>query len=324
MESTGKSLSVKQKLLSLLSDNNIKLNTKMKLNLRKFGPISLVIVFMIMASACKNNQSTAPSDDDQLESFRQSVARVLPNLGSPGDIAMLIELTGADYVPELVADTANIDMYIGDSDWAALNLGLFTADLAYTSTFTQTDQSLATLRACQILANDLEMGETFQAAILNYYSDEITEEEKDSLIVMLKAETGKIRENFDNTDRKRLYTAFVTGFLIENLHIATGIIETYPDDLLPADAKALILREMLLVIIEIESNLDELIVLLGEVLTDDDPKILLKELTELQSMFDGVNIENLVTTEAPAEILKRPKLKEVTTKVGEIRASIIR
>lgn len=296
----------------------------MKLNLRKIGSISLVVVLMMVASACKNRQSATPGVDEQLEGFRQSIARVLPNLGSPGDIAMLIELTGADYVPELVADTANTDMYIGDSDWAALNLGLFTADLAYTSTFYQTDQSLATLRACQILANDLEMGETYQAAILNYYSDEITAEEKDSIILMLKAETGKIKENFDNTDRKRLYTAFVTGFLIENLHIATGIIDTYPDDLLPADAKALVLREMLLVIIEIESNLDELIELLGEVLTENDPKILLKELVELQSMFKEIDINNLITTEAPGPILSSPKLKEITAKVGEIRSSIIR
>lgn len=296
----------------------------MKLNFRKFGAISLVVISVIIASACKNNQTTTPGVDEKVESFRQTIARVLPDMGKPGDIAMLIELTGADYVPELVADTANTDMYFGDPDWAALNLGLFTADLAYSSTFYETDQSLATLRACQLLANDLEMGETFQAALLDYYSDEITEEEKDSIISMLQVETGKIKENFNASDRKRLYTAFTTGFLIENLHLATGIIETYPDDLLPDDSKALILREMLLVIIEIDSNLDELIELINEVLTDEDPKILLHDLMDLQSIFNEININDLVTVKSPADILQATKLKEITAKTEEIRNSIIK
>ena len=296
----------------------------MKLNFRKLGSISLVGISVIIASACKYNQSTTQSVDEKVESFRQTISRVLPDMEKPGDIAMLIELTGADYVPELVADTTNTDMYFGDPDWAALNLGLFTADLAYSSAFYETTQSLATLKACQLLANDLEMGETFQTALLDYYSNEITEEEKDSIISMLQLETGKIKENFNTTDRKRLYTAFATGLLIENLHLATGIIETYPDDLLPEDAKALILREMLLVVIELRTNLDELIDLIGEVLTDDDPKILLKELVELQSMFKEIDINKLVKIKSPGSILTSPKLDEITTKVNEIRALIIR
>jgi hypothetical protein len=121
-----------------------------------------------------------------------------------------------------------------------------------------------------------------------------------------------------------LYTAFTTGLLIENLHLATGIIDTYPDDLLPGDAKALVLREMLLVVIEIRTNLDQLIELINEVLTDDDPQILLKELVELQSILNEIDINKLITTEAPSAILNSPKLKEITLKVDEIRSMIIR
>lgn len=315
---------MQQKLLSLLLSNNQKSTVKMNLNLKNIGTLTLLALAIILTSACKNRQSAGTTTEDHLESFRQEIDRVLPGLGSPGDIAVLIELTGADYIPELVADTSNVNMYIGDSDWAALNLGLFTADLAYTSTFNQAEQSLATLRACQLLANDLGMGETYLTGILNYYSDEITETEEDSIVAMLEKETGSIKENFENTNRKRLHTAFVTGFLIENLHLATGIIDTYPDDLLPADAKALVLREMLLVVIEVESNLDELIALLDEVLTEEDPKILYQELTELKSMFDDVDINKLITTEAPGPILNSPKLKEITAKTTAIRNSIIR
>lgn len=81
---------------------------------------------------------------------------------------------------------------------------------------------------------------------------------------------------------------------------------------------------MLLVIIEIESNLDELIELLGEVLTDDDPKFLLKELMELPSMFREIDIQKLVTTEASGPILNSPKLNEITEKLAGIRESIIK
>lgn len=297
----------------------------MKLHLKKLIPITLVVVSMMLTNACKNNQTTSPSSpEDHLESFRQSIARVMPDLGSPGDIAILIELTGADYVPELVADTSNVDMYIGNNDWAALNLGLFTADLAYSSAFHQRDQSLATLRACQILANDLEMGDTYLTGLLNYYSDDLTEAEKDTLTQMLNTETGMIKENFDNTDRKRLYTAFVTGFVIENLHMATGIINTYPEDLLAADVKAIILREMILVVIEGGDDLDELIDLLSEVLTEDDTKILYKELLKLQTIFGKIDMSNLVSVKDPGTILESPVLQEITEQVELIRGSIIR
>ena len=303
----------------------IKLNMKMKLYLKKSGPIALITLSFILASACKNNQTTTElSPEDHLESFRQNIARVMPDIGSPGDIAILIELTGAEYVPELVTDTSNVDMYIGDSDWAALNLGLYTANLAYTAAFNQKEQSLGTLRACQTLANDLEIGETYLTSILNYYSDEVAEDRKDTLTQMLSDEAGKIMENFNATDRKRLYTAFVTGFVIENLHLATGIIDSYPDDLLPDDVKALILREMLLVVIKGGDNLDELLVLLSEVLTKEDTKILYNELVALQASFKKIDMNNLASVNEPGAILKSPLLQEITEQVKLIRGSIIR
>lgn len=290
--------------------------------MRKLSLLSIAASFLILFIACQSSQSTSETAlEEELSEFGKEVDKVLPNLESPAEIAMFIEMTGAEYVGDLVADTANLPNFIGDPDLAALNLGIFTSDLAYTTTFKQSEQSLATLKACQLLANDLGIGYTYLSAILNYYSAEIKDE--DSLVMFLESETGLVRENFVNSDRQRLYTAFVGGFIIENLHLVTGIIDTYPDDLLPADAKALVLREMIMVVLESEKNLANLITMIEEVLTPEDPGVLIDELKDLKASLDKVDFKEIATIENPADILKNEVLLEVTEKVALIRADIV-
>jgi len=272
--------------------------------------------------SCQTPKSGSKSSaEEQLSEFGKEVNKVYPDLGSPGEIAMLIEMTGADYVPDLVADTANTEKYLGDEDMAALNLGLFTADLAYTTSFQQRDQSLATLKSCQTLANDLGVGVTYLASLMKYYDKEV--EHKDSILMFLEQKTGTIKEDLSEKSKQRLYTAFVTGFVVENLHLATGIIQTYPDDLLPDDAKALVLREMILIVLESERNVNELITMVDEVLTDQDPRILYDELVDLKASFDKVNFEEIAHIENPAEILSNEGLLEITDKVAKLRATIV-
>jgi hypothetical protein len=287
-----------------------------KLSLLITGSFLAVIFIGCQTSQTSSKQGT----QEQLSEFDKQVQRIFPDLESPGDISMLIEMTGAEYVPELVADTANLIKYIGDPDMAALNLGIYTSDLAYTTSFTQRDQSLATLKACQVLANSLGIGVTYLTSLLGYYENVV--ENKDSVILFLQNETGTIKEDLNTSDRQRLYTAFVAGFVIENLHLATGIIDTYPDDLLPDDAKALILREMILVVLQSERNLNELLVMIDEVLTDKDPRILYNELKDLKASFDKVDFNEIAHIENPAEILSNEVLLEVTSKVAAIRKNI--
>jgi hypothetical protein len=288
-----------------------------KLRLLLTGLLSALVLF-----SCQTPKSGSKSSaEEQLSEFGKEVNKVYPDLGSPGEIAMLIEMTGADYVPDLVADTANTEKYLGDEDMAALNLGLFTADLAYTTSFQQRDQSLATLKSCQTLANDLGVGVTYLASLMKYYDKEV--EHKDSILMFLEQKTGTIKEDLSEKSKQRLYTAFVTGFVVENLHLATGIIQTYPDDLLPDDAKALVLREMILIVLESERNVNELITMVDEVLTDQDPRILYDELVDLKASFDKVNFEEIAHIENPAEILSNEGLLEITDKVAKLRATIV-
>lgn len=289
--------------------------------MRKLNLLSIA-ASLVLFIACQSSQPTSETTlEEQLNDFAKEVEKVLPNISSPAEIATFIEMTGAEYVPEIVADTANLPNYIGDADIAALNLGIFTSDLSYTTTFKQSEQSLATLKACQILANDLGMGYTYLSAILNRFSGEITDE--DSLVMYLEKETGMVNENFKDTDRHRLYTAFVAGFIIENLYIVTEIIATYPDDLLPADAKALVLREMIMVVLDSENNLTNLIAEIESVLTPEDSGVLVDELKDLKASLDKVNFKEIAAIENPADILKNEVLLEVTEKVAIIRADII-
>ncbi len=284
--------------------------------------IPLITGMVLIFGACQSSQTaTQPTVEEKLSEFGKEVERVYPDLASPGEISLLIELTGTDFVPGLIVDTANVPMYLGNADFGALALGMYTADLAYSSTFEQTPQTMATLVACQTLANDLGVGYTYLSALLDYYSEEVQNE--DTLIKYLEDETGKIMEDLSGSDRQRLYTAFVTGFTLENLYLATAIIETYPEGLLPDDAKALALREMILVVLESERNINELIAMIEKVLTEEDPGILVDELAVMKASLDKVDFNEIARLENPAEILTNETLLEVTAEVKKIRSEIL-
>lgn len=290
--------------------------------MRKYCVIVVIAGMALLFGACQSSQTTTkPTLEEQLNEFSKEISRVYPDLGSPGDIALLIELTGADFVPGLIVDTSMASKFSGNADLAALTLGMLTADLAYTSTFQQTEQTKALLVASQSLANDLGIGYTYLSALLNYYSEEV--ENEDSIVIYLEQEAGKITEDLKNSGRQRLYTAFTTGFVIENLFLATSIIETYPSDLLPDDDKALILREMILVVLESERNVNELIAMVDEVLTDEDPRILFEELKILKSILDKVDYNEIARLEKPGDILQNEVLLETTAEVEKIRAGIL-
>src|SRR5690606_17836528 len=194
---------------------------------------------------------------------RSTIEDVVYNIPSPTEIPYLIEQTGAEFNQGLVNPRSKADSYINRTDKAALNLGVYTADIGYLTSYEKTQEAIDYLNACKSLADYLGIIGTFDVEILKRFEANIAN--KDSLATLLD-ESIKQTEKFLKDDTRNKQAALVVaGSFVEGLHISTGLVNSYPKDLLPTDARNVILTPVIQVILNQQKSVSELLKMLSAI-----------------------------------------------------------
>src|SRR5688500_9999814 len=69
--------------------------------------------------------------DEANESLKHQIEEVAYNIPPPSEIPYLLQATGAEFNPGLVNSREKVDQYTSHNDKAALNLGVYAADIGY-------------------------------------------------------------------------------------------------------------------------------------------------------------------------------------------------
>jgi hypothetical protein len=123
--------------------------------------------------------------------------------------------------------------------------------------------------------------------------------------------------------RNKLAALLLTGSFIEGLYISTGLIKSYPKDMLPDDARNLILTPLMQIILNQENSVNELVKMLGSVEQTEPVLSLLNDLTTLQSNYKALNIEEQIKNNKSNLVLSDKNLIEINTIVEKMRKSIV-
>lgn len=272
------------------------------------------------SSSNDNKEANSEEFENVEDSLNKQIEDVVYNIPSPSEIPYILQQTGAEFNNSLLNPVSNADKYMSRNDKAALNLGVYAADIGYLSSYEKTQEAINYLSVCKKLADHLNVIGTFDVDILKRFEANIGN--KDSLALLLNSAIQHTDTYLKNDRRNKLAALVITGSFIEGLYISTGLVKSYPKDLLPNDKRNLVLTPIIRVILEQRKSVSELLKMLNSVEQTEPINNITQDLTELEKAYNSLNIEDQIKNNRADLVLSDENLKEVTVIAERLRNSI--
>src|SRR5690606_27378237 len=279
--------------------------------------IALSLVSLCLASCGSSSSDKVNNSDDFKEAEQERLGKqiedVIYNIPSPTEIPYLLQGTGAEFNASLINSRTKVDQYASRNDRAALNLGVYAADVGYLASYDKTQEAISHLSACKTLAENLGVIGAFDASILQRFEANISN--KDSLSILLDNAIKKT-DNFLNDDsRNKLSALVIAGSFVEGLYISTGLIKSYPKNILPDDSRNLSLTPLMRVVLEQKKAVSELLNMLGAVEQTEPVTSMTADLKALETAYASLNIEEQIKNNRADLVLSDKNLTEITSVV---------
>ena len=262
----------------------------------------LLIIFMVIIGGCRSKKSTDSTGTEMSENEVIKGEAILDLSGYPLPtsfyITEMLNKAGAPYILSIANTTENVGKYFSQKE-KALNLGIYGADLSYSSTYMMKQETMMYLKASSRLTDEMKISTAFNRTYINRIENNLNN--GDSLILI-------ISDSFFDTycylveNKKDVYALLVmAGSWIEGLYLTTQITLTARDS-----------SRFIEIIEQQETSLSELINLMDPVKSKNELSDLYLKLTNLQVLFesnDGDFPEN--------------QLNKIIDSISEIRNGII-
>lgn len=293
----------------------------MKFDRLRTHVITLLGVLALWSCGPSSKDSSKSDEFKQAEeSLKNQIQDVIYNLPSPHEIPYLLQATGAEFNQSLINDRKKADSYSSRTDKAALNLGVYATDIAYLSSYDKTQEAIDYLNAVKGLADGLGVIGSFDMELLKRFESNISN--KDSLAALIDGSVQKTSTYLKDDSRNKLAAMMLTGSFVEGLYISTGLIKTYPKNLLPDDQRNLVLTPLMRVILEQSKSVDELVKMLATVDQSDPVAGIVTDLHSLQANYRALNIDEQIKNNKANLVLTDKNLEEITKIVAKLRKSI--
>ncbi len=264
--------------------------------------IALISTILIVFWGCDNTRKKQENKVPDATDITSNAELVKDLSGYPIptaiDITTHIYKAQAPYQAFLANGPENAGQYITQRD-KVLNLGVYSADLCYSTTYMMKQGTMNYLEATKVLVDDIGISSTFNITYAERIEQNI--DNRDSLIVI-------VSESFDDTwnylvenQQDVLARLVVCGSWIEGIYITANVVMIAVDNTAILEALA-----------KQKTSLNELVNLLESVKDVDEVVDLYKSLVDIQSFYDGVG-----------DTMTADQLKILTEKIGILRNSII-
>jgi hypothetical protein len=288
-----------------------------------FAISSLIAISLASCgSSSSDKEKNAAEFEDAEENLKQQLEELIYSIPSPSEIPYLLQATGAEFNESLINPRTKVDQYASRTDKAALNLGVYAADIGYLSSYDKTQQAIDYLNAAKTLADNLGVIGSFDVEVLQKFEANISN--KDSLTRLLDRTIKQTQTYLADDNRNKLSALVVTGSFVEGLYISTGLVKTYPKDLLPDDAKNLVLTPIIRVILDQKKAVSDMVKMLTSTSVEQTEPVttIATDLKSLESAYAALNIEEQIKNNKANLVLSDKNLIEITNIVEKIRTSI--
>ncbi|MEN8247753.1 MAG: hypothetical protein ABFS32_02375 [Bacteroidota bacterium] len=292
----------------------------------KTNLFQLLVVFSLgVLISCGGGQEKTEDESEAFdaakESLKENIEGVMVNLPDPTDLPYLLQATGADFNASLINSKDVADKYKSTFDKTALNLGIYAADIGYLSSYEQTQDALDYLQVAKQLSEHLGVVDAVDQVVMERFEENI--DDRDSLNSIIDSAIDDVDQYLKSEERNKVAALVTTGSFIEGLYVSTELVRTYPKDLLPDDARNLILTPVIKIILDQESSVAELIKLIESLPEDDLTKQIKSDLVVLQNNYADLNMEDQIKNNRADLMLSDKTLEEITATVNKMRSEII-
>jgi hypothetical protein len=290
-------------------------------------PIYFFFIVLLAAGLASCGSSSKDEKDKNSDEFNEAndnlkkqIEDVVYNIPSPSEIPYLLQATGAEFNESLVNPRTKVDQYVTRTDKEALNLGVYAADIGYLSSYDKTQEAIDYLTACKTLADNLGLIGTFDAEVIQKFEENISN--KDSLTHLLDKTIKRTESYLNDDNRNKLSSLVIAGSFIEGLYISTGLIKSYPKNILPADKRNLVLTPIMRIVLEQRKSVSDLLKMLAAVDQTDPVTQIITELKSLEKAYAALNIEEQIKNNRADLVLTDKNLEEITNIVERLRKGI--
>jgi hypothetical protein len=269
-----------------------------------FLGISLGLTTLVFVSCGTKQEGKGEIQAEDTASSKTPV--VTEQLPSPIEMAILIKQSGAKYNPDLPNNIKNVDNY-STSAAKALNLGVYCADVGYSTLFKQNQETMFFLNNCRKLSDDIGLTNAFDKTVFDRIEANI--DKRDSLLGIITETYSTSSKFLKENNRYGTFMLMMAGGWVESMHIACTM----------AQEKGLN-SDIALKIAEQEAPLEKIIRSMEQFKSDNAVNVVMLDLISIQKILkEG---ELAIKNDDDIKIDKKV-LESVSAKIKEVRSGMV-
>ena len=157
--------------------------------------------YVACSSPKKPAKVEAPVAELKKDTVKKDVREFVYPLPSAFEVTEMLNRIEAAYIFSLSNPTSNVDKYLSTKS-QALNLGVYSADLSYASTYNQKQQTIDFMNASTALITKLDMQSALDAKLLEKVEANI--DSKEALVEIITNSFYDTYEYLNKNDRSSL------------------------------------------------------------------------------------------------------------------------
>jgi len=268
----------------------------MKINTNTLKVLSIAFLSAMMMVSCGNKQAKQ-AEELETETKEQAFEEVT-NYPIPTsfEVIQMINKAGASFIIGICNPVDNVGKYITEKDMA-INLGIYGADLAYSTTYQMKQETLNYLKVSKDLVEKLNISAGFTPELAKKVEENL--ENKDSLILTITNSFYETYRYLVENEKESLSLLVVAGSWIEGVYITTQIAYTSRDN-----------TEFIKILANQKAPLMKLMELMEPRKDVPEVKELMDKLAPVQEVYNQIEGENITNEHFE-------KLMEIITSVRE-------
>jgi len=253
-----------------------------------FKLITVVFAFgmLYLVSACGEDANNNKNGKDSLN---QNVTEINDDnlitylIPSPKDMFAFTKEGNLKYSGEVLNAKENADKYI-DTKSQEIGFGIYSADLAYTAAFNQTNTAGEYLKVVESLSDKIGLNSVFTESLVSRFKKIAN---KDSLLKVTNDTYYDIVKFLEDNDRNTSLSLISVGGWLESLYIVTNLQNTYQKD-----------NDVIQLIADQKNIFENIILSLQQREADPNVADLIKELQPIKEVYDGLEVIKIENPDA--------------------------
>ena len=272
--------------------------------------ISAALFSTLFLAACSNEPKKESTEEkpfvaEEAVDLTNSEA-MMNNMPSPIELAILIKAEGAKYNKELLNDVKNISKYTTNAK-KAINIGVYSADVGYTTLFKQTQETYFYFNNIRKLSDEIGLSSAFDQTMFDRVESNV--ENRDSLIGIITQAYQVGNKFLKDNNRMSTSVLMVSGAWVECMYIATRL-----------SSNGKINPQIAARVAEQKITLAKLLSTMNEFKTDENVAALIPQFQSLKAIMEKGEI---ATPKDDDFVINEAQYKELVAKTEEVRSSFV-